>query len=76
MRAIECQGCGELGCDAPVRLMIVSRVGERYLCESAAARYEEAGFVVSDVYAQYSDPDSDRPEIDRDVLRALGHHLK
>lgn len=76
-KAISCEGCGDFGCEAPVRLVVVSRVGELWLCDSAIGRYEDANYVVSEVYCHsYYDADAARPEVDSDILRQLGHYLK
>lgn len=79
MKHLTCQGnCQEAGgCDGPVSTVVVSRLGEMDLCDYAVKGYEYMGFVVSYVHDRpFSDPDNDRPDVDLEVLRQLGHFME
>jgi hypothetical protein len=78
MKRLICEGCCEAlgGCYGPLRVVVVSRIGEMRLCAAAKAGFEAAGYVVSDINVKYSDNDSLRPDVDEEILRQLGHFLK
>jgi hypothetical protein len=75
---LECEGLCENfgGCSGPVRTVVVSRMGERDLCQYAIGGFIGAGYVVSDIYADAYAGENNRQAPDEDVLRALGHFLK
>jgi hypothetical protein len=76
MKPLICEGMCEFfgGCHGPVRAVVVSRIGECNLCTTGIEAFRASGAAVSEIYHRVSD-DNNRPEVDSDILRQLGHYL-